>query len=99
MGDFRRRGQWGEALECSQYSLGLSQWARAPHPTALIMLGQTPLCPPSSGLRGPLPSGQVYQLPGPWRSWVSFLVQCPGNCEQRCYNKGRGRHQPLCPAL
>lgn len=24
-------------------------------------------------------SGQVYQLPGPWRRWVSFLVQCPGN--------------------
>lgn len=26
-----------------------------------------------------LPSGQVYQLSGPWRRWVLFLVQCPGN--------------------
>lgn len=55
MGGFRRQGQWGEALECSQHSLGLSQWARAPHPTALVMLGQTPLCLPLIWTQGPPP--------------------------------------------
>lgn len=68
VGDFGRWGWWEEALEPSRNSLGLGQASR--------VMSTRPYSPGHGGpdLTLPLFIWQVYPLPGPWRTWVLYLV-------------------------
>lgn len=55
MGFLEGGGRWGGTLESSRPSLGLGQWASAPHPTAMVTLDQTSFCPLILWTQGPPP--------------------------------------------
>lgn len=95
MGDFRRRGEWGEALECSQHCLGLSQWARAPHPTALDVGPDPTLSPTHLDSGAPSPVGRCTSCQALGGGGCHFWSSARGTANKDAIIRGGGGTSPF----